>query len=203
MSNYGALQTRIGRELRKNNSTTNIQAHIQSAIRYYAKKRFWFNQGRQEVLTVAGADTVTLPTGFRKEDEVYVTISGNRFDLEKRTFDDIEQMHGLTTTTGQPWDYALRGDQIRVYPTPDAVYTLTITGIFDLGALSDDAHTNDWCTEAEDLIVSRAKYTLCRDVYFDDEGAANARLAMAEALAPLTEESGARNARRRLRAHLS
>lgn len=191
MSNYGALKSRVADELwQRTDLDSQIAAAILRAIEHYATTRFWFNEGTGTVNTVSGNQYVTLPSGLRTEDKVFATVGGNHYELCKREFDELEVWYGASDTSGQPMDYAIRDGQARIFPKPNAAYTITFTGIFDQTALSDDSDTNDWCTGiAQDLIVSRAKFTITRDILLDDKQMAMSRMAEMEALNRLRSET--------------
>lgn len=190
MSTFATLKTRVADELNRSDLTSQIATAVTRAIEYYARERFFFNEGRSTAATVADNQYVTFPAGLRVVDNVFATVGGNDYPLRRIEFDEMEDWHGATNTKGQPLDYALRDGQFRIYPTPNQAYTLTVTGIYDQAALTADTDTNDWCTAlAQDLIVARAKYTISRDILMDQEGMTHARLAEVEALKELRGES--------------
>lgn len=183
MSDYGTLKSRIADELNRSDLTSQIGSTILRSIEQYATQRFLFNEGTGTAATTSGNEYVDLPDGLRIIDAVYATVGGYTYDLTKREFDELEYWHGASQTNGQPLDYAVRGNQVRIYPEPNAAYTLTFTGIFDEPALSVDADTNDWCTgTAQDLIVADTKYRIARDILYDEEVMRNALIARKEAL---------------------
>lgn len=192
MSDLAALKARIADELNRFDLTSQIASAITRAIEFYADKRFSFNEGRLTVTTTASSDYVDHPTGLRKDDFVYATVGGHRYELVKREFDELDRWHGASDTSGQPLDYAVRGSQFYIYPTPNAAYTLTVTGIYDQPALSADTDTNAWCTGvAQDLITARCKFTIARGITFDDEMARNSADEVREALNRLRGETHA------------
>jgi len=190
MSTFATLKARVADELNRSDLTSQIATAVTRAIEYYARERFTFNEGRSTAATVADNQYVTFPSGLRVVDGVLATIGSNTYPLVRMEFDEMEAWHGATNTTGQPIDFSVRDGQFRIYPTPNQAYTLTVLGIYDQSALSDDTDTNDWCTGlAQDLITARARYTISRDILFDQEGMTHARLAEVEALKELRGES--------------
>lgn len=178
MATLGDLKARIADELLKRNLTTQIAQHIARAIEHYAGRRFWFNTGRMVGAAVApDADGyVALPTGTRIIDQIMV----GTIVLEQRDPELIEQW--LTSPgVGEPYDYAVAGDNIRLYPTPSGAVELVVVGTFDLAALSTDGSSNAWTNEAADLIDARARMTLYRDVLRDTDGVALAKDAIRDA----------------------
>jgi hypothetical protein len=63
---------------------------------------------------------------------------------------------------------------LRLHPVPDAVYTLRLSGLFKLPALSADDDQNAWTNDAEDLIRYRAKSIFYSQYLRDDANAARA-----------------------------
>lgn len=200
MSTFATLKARVADELNKSNLTSQVATAVTRAIEFYADERLEFNEGRSTCTTTASNDYVTYPSGLRKADEVFATVSGRTYKLIRRDFDVLEYWHGASDSTGQPMDYAIRDGQLFIYPTPDQAYTLTVTGVYDETALSDDTDTNGWCTGMpQDLIVARAKFTIARDITIDDEMMRNSRLAEVEALARLRSETRRKISSRKVR----
>lgn len=196
MATLGELKDRIIRETNRDDLTDATPADstaasaetlnlvIQRAIEYYADVRFWFTEQRKTTVTVGGNEYVTLPAGYRQIDLLEVTVGTNRYPLRMQSYDVLEQWLGYGPTNGQPTDFSISGDQVRLYPAPNIAYTLTFLGLFDVLPALDytlDASTNAWTTYGEDLITARARYLLMRDYFRDDQGAAIASIAEGEA----------------------
>lgn len=160
---------------------------IGQAIKFYADTRFSFNEGTVSLTTVAGGDLVPWPDGLRKIDRLSYSQTGTqRYGMRLRDYQTIDAWQGYGGSSGQPNDYAISDDYIRIYPTPDRAYPLTVIGIIDLPTNFEDGQTtNAWTNEAQDLIAARTRYLLCRDYFRDNEGAAIANAAEREALADL------------------
>lgn len=185
-----------------------IKQHINDAIAFYRSHRFWFLEEPSSTAltssTTASNSYVARYTGLIQLDSLRITISGQKYPLDPVSFDEMEAMHDGSTSDGQPFAYCLYGDRVRLYPTPNDVYTLTWSGIFqETTALSDDADTNDWMTHGEQLIRHRAKKTFMRDVLRDrPEEVALAQFAENDALLMLERETVKRSARRRIKARM-
>jgi hypothetical protein len=154
---------------------------VAAAIALYAGEEFWFNRASGSVNTVAGTATIALPAGMRSAHRI--TYSGA--PLERVQLRDIQ---GLTDS-GQPTRWADDDGAIRLWPNPNAVYALSLFGTADLGV---PASTNEWTTEAYELILNEAKVILCRGPLRDPEGLALAKDGREEALAALRRESRGR-----------
>jgi hypothetical protein len=198
MGTYLELQTRIADEIMGRTdissaasglSTTRVQYAIQDAIKFWEPTRFWFNEYRtasafntvahQEFYTSADwADIATIA----HIDKLSVLISGNRYFMEPRTAQYMEDVSINAAVYGQPVDYSYYDEQLRFYPIPDQVYAVNVLGTKTFSALSANADTNVWTTEAEALIRADAKMRLFRDFLLDPSNAAVcAQTAKAEA----------------------
>lgn len=157
MSDFGTMIDRIEDELIRSDLTTQVKKAVQSAIRHYSRERFYFNEGQWTASTVASQKMYAVPTGLIEADMMKITVNGFEYELLKRDWNYLENVDTSPTYTGQPTDWAYFADQFRLYPVPDAVYTLTLSGVKTLDALSADADTNAWMVEGEELIRARAK----------------------------------------------
>ena len=151
-----------------------IKAAILSAIDHYTRMPFYFLQSRALTFnTVAAqeyytsADLAAIPN-IAHIDALSITVSGIVSQLDRRSFDYIEAINSTTATRGRPTDYCYYAKQIRLAPYPDAVYSIRIAGDIRLAALSADADTNAWMTDAEPLIRFRASYDLWANVLADE-----------------------------------
>jgi hypothetical protein len=179
MSTYLEMQTRIADELDRTDLTSQIQKAIQTAIAFYERKRFWFNEARSITFnTVDGqefytsADQSDIPN-LLTIDFVKLTISGSdKVNLDRSSYQELEYWSSnLSTDEGQPTAYAYYAKQLRLYPIPDAAYAVRVSGVFSLATLSADSDTNAWMTDAEALIRTRAKREILTHVIRDLEAA--------------------------------
>ena len=184
MSTYGTMQTRIADELVRDDIASQIQNAILTAITMWEGTRLWFNEKRYALSTVAdqeyydwsamvmASDSSALGTGesLLEVDSIRIENNGNWFPLRPQTMDYFDEVQAPSAQyTGVPYDYTIFGNQLRLGPIPDAVYTLTISGLARLPTLSLDSDTTAWMTEGEALIRNQAKIILAQDV-LQDEG---------------------------------
>lgn len=160
MASYLDTRTRIAGELSRSGMDSEIAAAILSAIAYYGRRRWWWNESASTVATVSGQAYVALPDDFVELDSLMITINSSDRHLKPRSFDQIVGWR-VGASTGQPTDFALHQNRIELFNVPNAVYTMPIKYIRTLPALSADADTNAWLTDAEELIRLHAK----RDLY--------------------------------------
>lgn len=190
MATLAEIKTRIITELSRDDLedelADQLTLHIARACEFYADERFWFNAIVTTAPTVAAVASVTIPDTVRRIERLTVGSS----DLQEVVLTEIE-VPG-STATGEPSRYAYYNDTVKLWPTPDAVYTLQITGLAQIDAPAEDTDENAWTVEAQDLIVGRVKETLCRGQFRDPEGAQLARAEVTEALGKLKRETARR-----------
>ena len=73
--------------------------------------------------TAAGTAAYSPPAGWMRT--VSLQIPGYAPLDGGDSRGSLDQRYPTSTTTGQPVSYVISGDQIRLYPTPDAVYSIT------------------------------------------------------------------------------
>lgn len=200
---YGDMQNRIADEILRSDLTSQIKNAIQTAIREYERRPFYFNQLRNDAVfsTVRGQEFYTssdssLIASMATLNRVQVNVNGNRYTMNPRTPEYMEDTSVNPSVYGQPVDYSYFAEQMRFYPIPDASYVVTLTGIYRLFTLSNDSDTNPWVSDAELLIRSRAKYELAVHVLRDQEMAASMQQCEMSAYADLKGETIRRTPRR-------
>lgn len=189
MGTLSDLKSRIASELNRSDLTSVIADQIERSIERYASQRFWFNESTGTATTTNGVSTVTAPSGLRVIDELFITINGVKYYLFPRTLAEITDYLGQNVSSGQPTDYNFSGSTLTLFQTPDATYTITAVGIFDLAALSMDSSENAWTDEAEDLICYDAMERIARVKLRNAMLANEARLLKNEALTQLKGET--------------
>jgi hypothetical protein len=178
MSTLGTMLDRIADELARSDLTSQINKAVQSAIRHYERKAFYFNEARKTLSTSDGAEFYTTTDfGFLdKLAEIYtarITVNGSHYLLQERDWEYLDALSSSTTSKGDPSDFAYFGKQFRVWPIPNAARNIVISGIEKLPAasLSATGDTNYWMTDGEELIRSRAVRKLYAEVIKDVENA--------------------------------
>lgn len=165
MANYATMYGRILSELTRNDITAQAQNAIQSAISFYEDTPFWFNDEIATASTTNATEYYALPTDFRRDRSLTCTVNGNAYPLKRRSQKTLDNWFiNSTNYTGYPSDYSIYKEQFRLYPIPNGTYTLTLSYVKKLSAISADADTNAWMVEGEELIRSRAEYDLCMRV---------------------------------------
>jgi hypothetical protein len=168
MATYGDLKAQIASDLRRSNLTTEIASAVLDAIRDHDTERFWFNETATYSLnTVNGTDEYTLAAQapiqeFIKIDRVKTQVGNTWLEVyDDWTWDEMDEAFA-TPTTGQPAQWAFTGNnQLRIFPTSNAVFPLRIYGHYRIVPLSADGDSNDWTNAAKNLI----RYTALKRLF--------------------------------------
>ena len=101
--------------------------------------------------TPSGSKEDALPTGYLQMREIHLVTS----PVVSLSYITPEIMYRIRagSTNGRPTSYTIMGDNILFGPTPDAVYTYSMTYYKALAALSDAAPTNWAILNAPDLYM--------------------------------------------------
>jgi hypothetical protein len=161
MTNLATMRSRIDNELvRGGTMTTEINEAIRQAIDHYKYRRWWFNESTLTGATVIGQEYLSPPATFLSLDSLRMDnpSTGDDYPLKPADFARFEQWsENSGANDGKPLYFVEYKSQYRLYPIPDAVYTLIWAGLVDLGTPTADSDTSAWFTTAETLIRARAK----------------------------------------------
>ncbi len=95
----------------------------------------------QPAVTVASTPTVSVSGVYRFDT---VQHQGGAF-LAQITARQYDMWPSSRKAEGKPYAWSVRGgQQLRLHPTPDAVYNLVVNGWSEPGTLSADTDTPDW-----------------------------------------------------------
>jgi hypothetical protein len=194
MTTYGKIQDRIAGELGRSDLTTAIQDAIQTAIKYYERRRFYFNETQGSFSASSSqeyygsADAAFIPK-LVLIDSLTITANGTSYPLYARDWAYIDRLQTNSGYTGDPVDYAYYNNKLRFYPVPYTGRTFNISYVQRLATLSATADTNAWVDDAEELIRSRAKRELYTHKIQSTEKAAVMRAAEDDALEVLEGET--------------
>lgn len=199
MATWGQMKARIANEIARSDLTSEIAEAMKSAVRFYRyTERFWFGEYRSTFSTVAAQEWYTdAQTSYSLmylagDDSLTITENNIPQPLRKISFEEMEALSVGSTTQGIPTHYCFYRQQLRLYPVPDAVYTLTLsgnrayissgfrtfpyTGVPPVGTYDDTAPEDGaegfWTTEAEELTRLTAKIDLFMNVIRDPSEAA-------------------------------
>jgi hypothetical protein len=193
MATYLQLQTRLAREMKRSDLTAEIKDAIQYAIRYHSQKQFWFNEKKSNFNTVAGQSEYSsangFPSDFVKIHRITAFVSNRNYPVEPVSYMSIVDVDG-GIWNGYPNSYGIFGKSLRLYPTPNQVFPITVYFTQSLPILSADADTNAWTEDAEDLIFARAMIYLLEVVTMETNRVDRLRLFEDEVLNVLNKRSG-------------
>lgn len=163
MSDYGTMRSRIADEMANDGDITSAQINyaIQDTIKVYERKPWWFNWKTGTLTTVADQEYYTSADLSDLPDLVEilsatVTYNGIKSPMMAVDYPTIDsEQSGVIK--GIPRLYAYFAEQLRIYPIPIGAYTITLSYVYRLAALSADGDTNAWTTDAEELVRQGAK----------------------------------------------
>lgn len=214
MANYGNMVSRIADEIKRSSLTTNIKAAIQTAIKAYESRPFYFNQQRATMPTVANHKIYGLADDFKKMRTLRINYAGTSFsDLDEINLDEVNECYPNDAQTGTPEDYYIDWaenkpsgasnrvtiGQLWLLPAPARVWIIDMSYFRELGVLSQDADENAWTNEGEVLIRARAKRELYTHVIRDVNEALKFAAAEDDARKDLQRANNIRRAPGRIR----
>ena len=174
---------------------------VQGAQRDCERFTFYFNETRDVTFSTVisqqwygAAENANIPTLVHIQEAYYTDTGGNILILVWSPPEELEILSDSTSATGQPSNYTYFNKQIRLYPIPDAVYTVRLQlGPYRLGTLANPSDNNAWLDDAYDLLKARAKYRLWKNTLFEPGHAAEAMNDYNEQFAMLKAETSKRN----------
>lgn len=220
MPTWGTMKTRIANELARSDLTSEIATAMWGAVRYYQRtERFVSGEYVSTFSTVASQEWYTdAQTSYNLmylagDDSLTITVDGMPQPMRKMSYEEMEALSVSSTTVGIPTHYCFYRERLRLYPVPDAVYTLTLSGnrawIYagfrtfpyagspPVGTFDDtepqDSAEGFWTTEAEELIRLHAKIDLFTNVIRDPAEAATLEPRKAEMLVKMRAWADRRN----------
>ena len=174
MATFGAMKTWVSKRLQDPSNTavssSDVGDLINQALRYWKVRRFSFNEKTGTVTLVEADPAIAVPATWLLpaiDDAFVIEYSGIRYPLKKVSESEYNAMY-LSNGIGQPWWFAkLANSGFQVYPIPDRDYTLRYFLLQQYDAFEDDADTNDFSEEAEDLLKYTAAAYGSRDLRQD------------------------------------
>src|SRR5262245_52038391 len=157
MSAFGDLKVQIANDLRRSNLPTEIAQAIKDAIQDHSVERFYFNETAIYTLdTIADEDEYTIASQppileFIKIDWLRTQVGNTWYGVKRESMDEIERLYS-SPSSGQPDRFAVHGNEIRIFPMPDAIYPIRISGHYRMPELVNDIDANDWTNAGKNLI---------------------------------------------------
>lgn len=192
MATFEQMRTRIADDINRSDINSQIDKAIQRAIEYYEKERFWFNEKVWSFSASSATEQVAFSaantTDLLEIDTVTLTRnSSDIYPLDQITYQHLRNLatSGTSNSRGAPSDFALFNNTWFLYPVPDQNYVVHVYGMKSYATLSASSDSNDFTTDAEDLIEARARWWVCLRILKDYSAAQIAKGEEMEALQSL------------------
>ena len=152
IASYSELKTAIASWLNRDDLTAKIpdfialgEAHLNRKLRIRAMET------RVTLDTVGGDEYYALPVNFKAMRRFRLETQP-RTDLEFLTPENMDALYAGSQTK-KPLAYTVEGDEVRLGPIPDGVYTMNMLYHKKIDALSDSNTTNFFILNAPDLML--------------------------------------------------
>jgi len=170
VADFGEIKAQIKRDLVRDSELSSdgnatldddtIEHYVKSAIAFYSTMPLYFNEATATLTTVASQSTLGTSEGFPTDfiADIALVHVGEAYVVPKVGFDfllNLEQSSVVSTSPSTQY-YTSFNSELRLFPQPDSIFTLTFYYTKELTVLSDDTDTNSWTTDGERLIRSRA-----------------------------------------------
>jgi hypothetical protein len=194
VTTLATLKARIASDLARDDLTSEIADAISDAIKILRRRRYSGTEGRLTSSTALGQEYLAWPAGLMELDALTLLQGTTPLHLVERRHREMEEWAvPAASATGIPTEYAKFANTVRFYPIPDAVYSLTWTGLVEVTpALTTDLSSNYWTLEGEMLTRQTAKALIWLNVIRNGEEAS-----AAAATVGLTPEDLIRSATRK------
>jgi len=146
---------------------TEIKEAINQAIEDYEEDRYGFNEDITQFSTVAlqaEYDLDTVAPNILVIDQGQYLLSGHLYRLVRQTYEwYVEALVNQTAQTGPSNFYIVYRRKLFLYPQPDQITTVTLSGIHREAdvPLTADGDTNGWTNQARQMI----RYAAAMDIY--------------------------------------
>lgn len=212
------VRNRIEDQLSRSDLSTQIDREIQLAIARYNRRVSWLHEVRGATLTTvigqrfygtldlsagAGPQDVTGRTAVSVQDVQKVEYMRDADDdpIEQIDYREFERRFDVSGTTGGAEYFTLYAGQIGLWPTPDAVETLTLSVVVKPAIPTLATDESVWFDQAQELIENAAAAAICRKFIGDGERAQAFQVYETAAWEELVREGNQKMATGRLRSH--
>ena len=174
MATLTELQTKVSTRLLDTSNTvvslSQITDALNSAIKTWKYKRFWFNTKIGNITLTADSATLTPPADFLIElpkSGFTINYGNTKWPIKKispNMYDELDNQ-----SNGLPRLYTKVGGVYSVYYIPDQAYTVICRYLEDYDDLASSGDSNDFTTNAEDLIMYDALAKLHGELRQDEK----------------------------------
>jgi len=152
MNTYSELKVAVANWLARDDLTATVPDFISLAEqRINRDLKSWKMMTRKTTTAASGDGTISLPADIIEMKSIYV-VGANISRLDYLTSDTALTKFN-SGVTGLPRYYSLIGQQIHIFPTPDADYDLIMEYREAIPALTDTAQENWALSENSDLYL--------------------------------------------------
>lgn len=159
---YATLKQNLITSLNRSDLTAEVDSQIQEVIRGLQRDWFYISAVRQTLPTVVGQVFYDIPTDMVSIDFVRLLYANTWQFLRKVEYDYLLILDtNNPSSTSPPLNWSPFDSKIRIYPAPDQIYTLELTGNQKIPVPATDATTNFWTEGASELV----KYLTLAQIY--------------------------------------
>lgn len=163
-TNYAELQTEIGNWMTRSNLGTRIPDFITLCeARINRRLRTSEMEFRATASTAAGDPYIALPDSFKQMRALRITGTSPPYRITFATPQQMDAMKGREEQN-RPKVMNIEGNELRLLPTPDAVYELTMVYTAGVDALSDSNTTNWLLARHPDVYLNGSLTEACKYV---------------------------------------
>jgi len=153
LSTYSELQATVANYLNRDDLATLIPTFITlTENRLNRELRVRANMVRATTTTTAGQAFYDLPSDLIELRNITYDSNSQSHALRYLSPESVSREYG-TVLSGQPRAYTNLGNDLKLTPTPDAAYTISINYYSQLRSLSDSVATNDVLAEYPSLYL--------------------------------------------------
>jgi hypothetical protein len=153
LATYSELQTTIASYLNRDDLTSIIPTFITlTENRLNRELRVRANMVRAQTTTTSGTAFYDLPSDMIELRNITYDSNSRSFALSYLSPESATREYG-SVVSGQPKAYTNLGNNVKLTPTPDAAYGISINYFAKLRSLSDSVTTNDVLTEYPSLYL--------------------------------------------------
>ena len=153
LSTYSELLSTVANYLNRDDLTTLIPTFITlTENRLNRELRVRANMVRATTTTTAGQAFYDLPTDLIELRNITYDNNSQSHALRYLSPESVSREYG-TVLSGQPRAYTNLGNDLKLVPSPDAAYSISINYYSQLRSLSDSVTTNDVLTQYPSLYL--------------------------------------------------
>ena len=153
LSTYSELLSTVASYLNRDDLTSIIPTFITlTENRLNRELRVRANMVRAVTTTTSGQAFYDLPSDLIELRNITYDSSSQSFALRYLSPESVSREYG-TIVSGQPRAYTNLGNNLKLTPTPDAAYSISINYFSQLRSLGDSTTTNDVLAEYPSLYL--------------------------------------------------